>query len=361
MNKIKLMLKEAAERQEIHDVDKNYIISNIDTNKVLNSKPKTVRRPYKRLIPLFASLVLVVGVVLSISLYFGLRSNDKPNNEVIYNDEFLAKLEEFYEETTVSEANNMINVVNTFENISFDVVGESSETAVTTTKKYLTPELEESIVNDTHTFINNFENMYNIKSSTATLIENSIHGQYNKTIEVSSNDFIYYMYFNENLVEEKNVEGLNYKYKSEIEGQIISGSNQYSFNGIKRIKNSYLEYEMTIIINDNYHIDVKEKFPVNSDLSLKYKQFKFDYIYSNGENTKKVRIEQNFNDQQQTKNIRFVANEFATNEVKMTINPPKGNVFTCKIDGRESEVLTITLGEAGYNYKFKNSFNEYNK
>ncbi|MCR4899164.1 MAG: hypothetical protein K5892_08110 [Acholeplasmatales bacterium] len=354
MNKIKAMLKEAAARQEIHDVDKNYIISNIDTNKVLNSKPKTVRRPYKRLIPLFASLVLVVGVVLSISLYFGLRSNDKPNNEVIYNDEFLAKLEEFYEETTVSEANNMINVVNTFESVSFDVVPIS---------KPLIPEMEVSIVNDTHTFINNFENMYNIKSSTATLIENSIHGQYNKTIEVSSNDFIYYMYFNENLVEEKNVEGLNYKYKSEIEGQIISGSNQYSFSGIKRIKNSILEYEMTIIINDNYHIDVKEKFPVNSDLSIKYTQFNFDYNYYNGDKTKKVRIEQKFGDKPQ---IRFVANEFAANEFKMTITKLESNSLQCKIDSSDGTLLYINISEEGYNYKFKykdkeKTSNEYNK
>ena len=350
MNKIKSMLKEASTRQIINDVDKNHIISNIDTNKVLNNQNKK-KMPRRKLIPLFASCILIFGAILSISLYFGLKSNDKGVTRT-YDDEFLNELEEFYEDTTVSESYNMINIVNTFDKISF--------TSNPITLKELTPEMELSIVNDTNTFINNIENMYNIKNITSTLINNKNKDDYEKTVEVISDGYKYNLYFNEKLVEEKNVDGLNYKYKSEVDGVIIKGDNQYIFNGIKRIKNSYLEYETTIIINDNYHIDVKEKFTMNTDLSLKYKQFEFYYDYYNNENKKSIEMIQKFNDEGLTKEIRFVANRSLENEFKMTINPFKDNLFPCKIDRSNSNYLYINIVEDGYIYKFKNSSNEYN-
>ena len=96
MNKIKSMLKEASTRQIINDVDKNHIISNIDTNKVLNNQNKK-KMPRRKLIPLFASCILIFGAILSISLYFGLKSNDKGVTRT-YDDEFLNELEEFYED-----------------------------------------------------------------------------------------------------------------------------------------------------------------------------------------------------------------------------------------------------------------------
>ena len=369
-NDIKKMLKKLSEDQEIHDIQK-LILDNVDKSKVLNPEPKMKPlAPRKRrfVFPILMGALATAAFVVTFIIAFNFKGNTPENNPnpnvpgepdmpIIYDDVNLDVAEAFYSNFTTIDASNMINIVNTFDNISYV---EVPDTSVTEKKHYLTPELEESIVNDVDAYRYNIEEMLGKVTSTRTLsLNDNTNYNYKKVIDVINDNFEHHIYFTENILEVVDSDESNFRYKSELNGLIVSGSHQYSFTGIKRIKKTRLSYELIITIDDNNYVEVKEQYDINPDLTINYKTFNYDYIYHSFNNTKNVRIEQKFDLEQKTKEIEFVANEGKSNEVKMTFKPNDTYYLKSSIKSRESEELYITKNTNSYTYKFKNSKNEY--
>ncbi len=357
-NDIKKMLKKLSEDQEIHDIQK-LILDNVDKTKVLNPEP--VRKPLaprKRrfVFPVLMGALATAAFVVTFVLAF----NFKNNTPIIYDDVNFEFAEAYYSNFTTIDADNMINIVNTFNNISYV---EVPDTTVSEKKHNLTPELEESIVNDVDAYRYNLEEMLGkiTPNHTQSLNENPNYN-YKKVIDVTNGNYEHHIYFTENILEVIESDESSFRYKSELNGVIVSGSNQYTFTGIKRIKRTRLSYELTINIDDNNYVEVKEQYDINSDLTINYKTFNYDYIYHSNDNVKNVRIEQKFNDDKSTKEISFVANEGKSNEVKMTFKPKDDYYMYSSIKSRESEELYITKNDNNsYTYKFRNSKNEYTR
>ena len=376
-NDIKKMLRKLSEDQEIHDIQK-LILDNVDKSKVINPEPKMKPlAPRKRrfVFPILMGALATAAFVVTFVIAFNFKDNCTPENNpnpnpdsnvpvepdapVIYEDVNLDVAEAFYSSFTTIDASNMINIVNTFNNISYV---EVPDTSVSEKKHYLTPELEESIVNDVDAYRFNIEEMFGKVTSTRTqtLNENPLYN-YKKVIDVVNDNFEHHIYFTENILEVIDSDESSFRYKSELNGVVVSGSHQYSFTGIKRIKKTRLSYELNIIIDDNNYVEVKEQYDINSDLTINYKTFNYDYIYHSNDSVKNVRIEQKFDSEQKTKEIEFVANEGKSNEAKMTFKPNDTYYLKSSIKSRESEELYITKNTDSYTYKFKNSKNEYVK
>ncbi len=368
-NDIEKMLKKLSEDQEIHDIQK-LILDNVDKSKVLNPEPKMKPlAPRKRrfVFPILMGALATAAFVVTFILAFNFKGNTPENNSnvpedtnmpIIYDDVNMEVAESFYSSFTTIDASNMINIVNTFNNISYV---EVPDTTVSMTKHYLTTELEESIVNDVDAYRFNIEEMFGKVTSTRSqeLNENPAYN-YKKVIKVSNDNFEHNIYFSESILEVIESDNSSFKYKSRIEGIIVSGSHQYTFEGNKKITNKRLVYELTIYIDGiNEYVEVKEQFDINPDLSINYKTFNYDYLYHSNGDTKKVRIEQKFDLEQKTKEVEFVANEDKSNEVKMVFKPNDTYYLKSSIKSRESEELYITKNNNVYTYKFKNSKNEY--
>ena len=365
MNKdIKAILKAAANKQEINDLT-DKIITSVDTSKIEYSResikaPKRIFNFFPLMIAGIATAVLVITLSVSIGIMNNNNSNTvEPSNPVVpsepiveYEEITLNKLESFYAQFTVNDAPNMINIVNTFNNVSF-VKPENVQSG------NLSVEMEESVVNDVNIFVHNIEDMLGYLNTSSTLVA-STNQEYNNLINVTNNNYTYKIFYNEKLKEEKNVDKSNYKYRAELDGKVVIGNNEYSFTGEKRIKNSKLIYTTNITLAKDKAVSVEEIFTINQDFTINYKEFEFRYSYKYGEDIKNVRMTQKFGENKTIKEIRFVANEFESNEVKMTIKLQEGYYIKATIDSRKDD-LYITKTDEGYSYKFKNSNNEYKK
>jgi len=310
--------------------------------------------------------VATAVLVLTLSITIGVMNN-RGNNPVVpsnpvdpvipqepvveYEEISLNTLEKFFSDFTVNDAPNMINIVNTFNNVSFDKPSNVTTGA-------LSVEMENTIVNDVNPFIDNIEEMLGYTSTQSTLNASNIAG-YEYLINVNNNNYIYNIYYNETLTAEKNVDKDNYKYRAELNGIIIVGNNNYSFTGEKRIKNSKLIYTTNISIGQNQTVDVQESFTINKDFTINYNQFEFKYNYHLNNVIKNFRITQRFDSNKNIRDIRFVANETEPCEFKMTIKK-NDNGFTASIDSRNDDLYVSKLAN-GYEYKFKNSKNIYIK
>lgn len=368
-NEIKFMLKEAANKQEISNLQER-ILSNVDITKI-KEEPKSVALPKRKFnfFPLAMAGVATAALVLTLSITIGVMNNSSnttnpvnppvvPSEPAIIGDLEKTKLETFYSIFTINDAPNMINIVNTFNNISYDVV----DGRIVDSNKNLKPDMEESIVNDVNPFIQNIEEMLDLTENASSILKANDNQKYDykNLIEVTNLNYKYYIYYNETLTEEKNTDKSNYKYKADLTGMVVSGNNEYSFTGEKRIKNSKLTYTTNILLSNDEKVSVTEIFAVN-DYKIDYsKAFEFRYSYQDGENKKDIEITQNFKNNK-TDSVRFIANRGAINEFKMTITTKDNAYINCSIDGRNSEVLSITNNNGEYTYKFKNSNNEYKK
>lgn len=368
-NDIKFMLKEAANKQEISDLQER-ILSNVDITKI-KEEPKSVALPKRKFnfFPLAMAGVATAALVLTLSITIGVMNNNTntnnpvnptvdPNPPVVFDEIEMTKLETFYSSFTVNDAPNMINIVNTFNNISYDVV----DGRIVDSNKNLKPDMEQAIVNDVNPYIYNIEDMLNLTENTTSTLKANTNQDYDYKylIEVTNLNYKYYIYYNETLTEEKNADKTNYKYKADLTGKVVSGDNVYDFTGEKRIKNSKLTYTTNITVANNESVSVTEIFTVNHDFTINYDKFEYRYSYQNGENVKNVEITENFKNEK-IDNIRFIANKGKMNEFKMTITTKDNAYINCSIDGRNSEVLSITNNNGEYTYKFKNSNNEYKK
>ena len=364
MNKdIKAILKAAANKQEINDLT-DKIIANVDTSKIEYSR-ESIKAPKRKFnfFPLMIAGIATAVLVITLSISIGIMNTNNSNTVnpnptlptepvVEYEEITLNKLETFYAQFTVNDAPNMINIVNTFNNVSF-IKPDSVATG------QLKPDMEESIVNDVDLFLYNIEDMLG-KINTESKLVSSTDTNYKYLINVSNQNYTYKIFYNETLTEEKNVDKSNYKYKADLVGKVVIGNNEYSFIGEKRIKNSKLVYTTNITLATNKTVSVEEIFTINSDFTINYNLFEFRYLYSYGTNTKNVRMTQRFDADKNVKEIRFVANESEINEVKMTIKPQTDYYIKASIDSRNDD-LYVTKNNDQYTYRFKNSNNEYTK
>ena len=362
MNKdIKAIIKAAANKQEINDLT-DKIIASVDTSKIEYSR-ESIKAPKRKFnfFPLMIAGLATAVLVVTISISIGIMNNNNSNTVdpnlptdpiVEYEEITLNKLESFYAQFTVEDAPNMINIVNTFNNVSF-VNPENVQPG------NLSVEMEESVVNDVNLFVYNIEDMLGYLNTSSTLVA-STNPDYIYLINVLNNNYNYQIFYNETLIEEKNVDKSNYKYKAELTGKVVSGNNEYSFTGEKRIKNSKLIYTTVITLAEDKKVSVEEYFTINQDFTINYKEFEFRYLYQYGDDSKNARITQKFDENQATKEILFRANENAFNEVKLTIKPQADYYIRASISSRNDD-LYISKANNEYTYKFKNSNNEYKK
>ena len=388
-NNIKMMLKDAASRQEISNLQEQ-ILNNVDITKI-ERKPKSVALPKRKFnfFPLILGGIATIALVITLSITVGVLNGNKSDTNVIptvvptptefptdhtiptdhdiptkteepvvYEELSMTELEQFYSTFTVNDAPNMINIVNTFNNISYDVV----DGRVVDNNKNLKPDMEQAIVNDVNPYIYNIEDMLNLSSSTTTNLKlnNNQDYDYKYVIEVNNSNYNYFIYYDEILTEEKNVEKSNYKYKANLEGLVVSNGNEYLFTGEKRIKNSKLIYTTIITLDNSENVKVDETFTINQDFTVNYDKFEYKYLYTKNDLTKSIEIIQNYKNNE-INNLRFVANRSEMNEFKMTITTKPDSYLNCSIDGRNSEVLSISKDNNEYVYTFKNSNNEYKK
>ncbi|MBR6071543.1 MAG: hypothetical protein IKP77_01765 [Acholeplasmatales bacterium] len=369
---IKKMLKLAASKQEINDLQKS-ILNRVDTSKVLNQE--VIKAPKKKVsfMPFLISGVATAALLITLAITIGVNNTnsntDGPHNDpkvptinptnttvptvvpteniiteninTLIKNELNTQLQAQYETIQKIEVQNIVNTANTFINVSFNDYPAIN--------KNLTVSQEEYIVDNYYIYSDNFAQMFGIDTSLTTLESNtdSLIYKYNKVIDVNSNNYNYKIYYDEELIEEKT--STSYKYKGNIAGVIVCGENEYQFEGLKRIKNDELIYQTTITIGENKYVEVYE------DFSQTLNEFRFNYFFEGKE--KNIIIKQSLNTDNSTKDIQFIINK-NTNEINLETSL-KNDSIECKIKSSNSDIMTVSNDFK--TYKFKNSQNTYTK
>lgn len=361
---IEKMLKEKASKVEIPDLTQK-IINNVDTSKVkVFNAPKKSRFNFKPIIyASFATAALVLTVVIGLNVK---NAKNPSNNDGIntfditptttsttisdtITDDVITSIDDSegdnriqevldsdmkakYGEITSLEAYNIVNVANTFTNVSY--------TTFDTKISGVDSEFGNTIIDNLDTYIYNIEDMLGVNETETikTINDNTLY-DYETKILVNSPYYNYFIYYSETLEELKN-NSSGYKIKSNVEGVIVCDTNIYSFTGVKRIKNNEVRYETSIVLDDTKSVSVLEIFSSQENA--------FTYKYLSGEEVlKKVNITQNFNkeDTSITDNVEFVTYAGDNNKIDLTIKLVDENI-SCKIESRKSN-LTVSKNEDG--------------
>ena len=375
-NDIKAMLKEAANRQEINDIQ-DRILNCVDTSKVVKPIQMSKRRRFGYIgyaIAGFsmAALLITFGIVYGVNAGKGEnpvdpgqsnvepineepvtpKEDDKPETPVIQRDNIEIIKEEMGEELAKSynsiiaqDSYNIINAAYTFDKSAFNDYSSDLST--------LDVNLENSIVSDVNVYIHNIEDMFSlVEKPSCTLTKNTDSKfLYDYVINVESPYYSYDIYYNENLAYETgNLD--NYKLKTELSGLLVCNDENYTFSGIRRIKNGRMEYETNVYISTSKLIEIKEVFST--------KNYEFTYKYYNGVKLNTINIQQKFDSTTKaTKEIDFTLQDTDLNKVVITFKPNEKYYVFGKIKSSNSNELRITKTDNEYSYKFKNSGNEY--
>lgn len=355
MNDIKSKLINAANKQQINTINKDDIINSVDKRKVkeVNSAP----RKRFNFVPLLAASVILVFAVgfMAIGIKVGMDNSykkeygildvepeDIDNGEPVFDDLDNIATKELLNHISNQAVYNIINIANTLPDIKFDDVLDDA------TSKNMTPALEKSLVSDINYYIYNLEDMFGFSHAICEGVTNPSTSQYKKSIYVTSPYYEYSIHYNEIVYEEENVDQDNYKSKSNINGIISCGLFNYNFETLKIIKNSAIDYNTKIMINENDYVIVDEKF--SDDLNF----FQYNFYIDGKE--KDININQSLTADGATKEIGFNSNNKLFQAV---ITKKDEKTINCKLKKRNSDVLTITLNEDNYLYTFKNSENQY--
>lgn len=375
--KIKNMLKEKANKQEINDLQKE-ILSKVDTSKVLDEPIIAPRRSVKW-VPIFAgAFALVAAFTLGISIPFMTNgfNNSKDNitnvvetgtgtpktteenitgnntNTTVIDIDTEAnvtidEMQTYLSKMENQQSYNIINVASSFANLNFD------EVTLDDVSKKMTVSEEKALVNDLSSYMYNIEEMLGIKNAPTCNRSNNTNTSYdyNDKIVVSSNDSNYIIYLTEEIISEKNINKVNYKVNSAINGIININDSNYSFVGTYSYKDNVFEYNTRVILDENTYVEVNEKF--KNKPNDKENLFTYNY-YQNNELKKSIIVDQNLNSDYSTKSLKF-KNSY-TYIGSITVD--NENII-CKIQSRDGEILTITNDNGGYTYTFKNSTNKY--
>ena len=375
--KIKNMLKEKANKQEINDLQKE-ILAKVDTSKVLDEPIIAPRRSVKWA-PIFAgafALVAVFALGISIPYMTNGFNNSKDNitnvvetgtgtpktteenitgnntnTNVIDTDTeanvTIDEMQTYLSKMENQQSYNIINVASSFANLNFD------EVTLDDVSKKMTVSEEKALVNDLSSYMYNIEEMLGIKNAPTCNRSNNTNTSYdyNDKIVVSSNDSNYIIYLTEEIISEKNINKVNYKVNSAINGIININDSNYSFVGTYSYKDNVFEYNTKVILDENTYVEANEKF--KNKPNDKENIFTYNY-YQNNELKKSIIVDQNLNSDYSTKSLKF-KNSY-TDIGSITVD--NENII-CKIQSRDGEILTITNDNGGYTYTFKKSNNKY--
>ncbi|MCR5350065.1 MAG: hypothetical protein K6E20_03635 [Acholeplasmatales bacterium] len=373
MNDVKKKLKEAAAKQEIHDL-KDSILQSVDTSKVIMAQPKPIRRT------LFVSNVLVTAgiatacillgvgigflafdnnsngkeakptepfpVVIDESSFSEMSSGDSASEANALFDEMIIKLDFAFSQDTY----NMVSIAHSFKNISYDEVVLPGE------DKHMTVSEETALVNDLNSYIYNLEDMLGIcaKTSCTKSTNTNVTYDYEEIMKVVSPYYNYDVYVTETPIEEKNIGETNYKLKSNIEGIIVYDTFSYSYLGNKRFENDKTTFNMSIKLDENTSVDVEEIY------KLDLHEYRYTYKDNESNILKKIIIKEVID--KETNALKKI--EYNNGYTGLTIESDEqkeGSIY-CELKGRDNETLTMTkLDDGTYNYQFKNSGNIYTK
>lgn len=364
--KIKNMLKEKANKQEINDLQKE-ILAKVDTSKVLDAPILAPRRNIKW-VPIFAGAFALVAVfALGISIPFMTNgfNNSKDNNTNVvetgrphitedtqyYTGDVdnitIDEMQSYLSKMENQQTYNIINVAESFSKLNFD------EVTLDTANKKMTVSEEKALVNDLSNYMYNIEEMLGIKETpTCNKTDNTnTEYEFDNKIVVSSDNSNYIIYLTEDIISEKNINEVNYKVNSAINGVISINDKNYSFVGTYNYKDNVFEYNTKVDLDNNTYVVVNEKF--KNKTNDKENIFTYKY-YQNGEEKKTIIVDQNLNLDYSTKSLKF---QNGYTEIG-SITADNNNII-CNIKSRDGDVLTITNNNGGYSYTFKNSNNKY--
>ncbi len=364
MKNVKSMIKKLSDEQEIHDLQDN-ILKSVDMNKVrpqVYTKPSHVKR-FVLITNIFSALAAAMIVILIVLSVNGLNKpvEDNPSNEtnsdVVADTKFeddLVVFTQYLEKMRKQEAYNIINIVPSISNFSFDEVELSADP----NNKKMTVSEEAALVNDLHSQIYNIEEMLNLTTIDCVASDNSYHdvngnefSDYEKMISVTGPLSKYHLYYSEINLTEQNVGKTNFKSNSVIQGKIDTTSNTYSFVGNRVYKNSKTTYLTTVELDD-FNIKVNEVFGTDEN------EFTYTF-YKDGEAIKNIYIKQMFDKEGNVRALRFFNGYTTINIEKKNVEDNSPIVF--KVDSRDGDLLTINKNESNYEYTFKNSTNVYTR
>ena len=349
MNDIKSKLKILANKQEIHDLSSR-IIDNVDTSRVIIAPERK-----RRIFGLYTTLVSAI-TACTILLFVGVLSavKNNSNNESNEMDSDYNFTSEAVQEIYNKEFYNIINVANSFEDISYDTVEFDSES------KRMTASEERMLVSDIDNYMYNIEDMFGLTwpvTSENTTIEKTALIPYDKLITVNGPHHSYQIYYSENIISEKNIGKANYKLNSNYVGLLSVGSIDYEISGNKKIENGKIEFNTKIQSDEYNYVVVSEVFGTTQN------SFRYDYYSEKSSNGRYMTVEQKLYDDGTTKEIQIKTgsredtNDLNYENIVLTVSDEY--YVNVKIKSRDSDWLYINKNNDGFTYLFKNSKNIY--
>ena len=369
-NDIKNMLKAAANKQNIHDLDKE-IINKVDTSKVVIAQKKPTRKlrvfGYSFTGIACASMAVAIGIGVGLSINKNNNQAYTPNNDDI--DEPLPYVSSgdtitYLESVEKQEFYNLVNIANSLETFkNYDVLQK-------TASKELNEEEEKAITNNINAYVYNIEDMLGILETECKTISNPDKSKYaydNKLVVsvLKAEEVLqtYTAYYTENIINKKTIKGTDeiYKLDASTEGVIVVGEYEYKFVGTEKISNQKITFTTSIEIEESKSVTVQETFAEKGN-EYKYSFYEADslkkevlIVESLDENKEVVEVETNFiwvNGNYDSKSN----NENDDNKVEVDFIL-SGETLVGKFKSKNNNEVTVTESDLEFIYTYKNSTN----
>ena len=369
-NDIKNMLKAAANKQNIHDLDKE-IINKVDTSKVVIAQKKPTRKlrvfGYSFTGIACASMAVAIGIGVGLSINKNNNQAYTPNNDDI--DEPLPYVSsgdtiKYLESVEKQEFYNLVNIANSLETFkNYDVLQK-------TASKELNEEEEKAIANNINAYVYNIEDMLGILETECKTISNPDKSKYaydNKLVVsvLKAEEVLqtYTAYYTENIINKKTIKGTDeiYKLDASTEGVIVVGEYEYKFVGTEKISNQKITFTTSIEIEESKSVTVQETFAEKGN-EYKYSFYEADslkkevlIVESLDENKEVVEVETNFiwvNGNYDSKSN----NENDDNKVEVDFIL-SGETLVGKFKSKNNNEVTVTESDFEFIYTYKNSTN----
>lgn len=361
---IKQKLRVLADKEEIKDFS-NEIISKVDTSNVYLNKPAKVRHKAFKFV-LSGTLATACAVLLvALGISVGLNNNTHSNSIVDDSDDVISYVSKedvikYLDDVETKEYYNMVNVASNLDEFTkFYFLEKSSSKELSTTE-------EEVIVSNISAYIYNMEDMFGLleKDVKAFYKENKIDNGYKYDLQIDSSYYSYHVYYNETVINQKELDGQIVKLNSNTEGKIVLEDVTYAFTGNKIIKNNKITFTTKILIDENKTIEISETFGEKEN----------EYIYSfvsNSKTVKKIEVVDKLNTEGVSEKIKtnyiWINGELdsktngESNDCKIEIDFTKGT--DSYIDGafksKNKNHVYINKTNNTFTYTFKNSKNKY--
>lgn len=369
-NDIKNMLKAAANKQNIHDLDKE-IINKVDTSKVVIAQKKPTRKlrvfGYSFTGIACASMAVAIGIGVGLSINKNNNQAYTPNNDDI--DEPLPYVSsgdtiKYLESVEKQEFYNLVNIANSLETFkNYDVLQK-------TASKELNEEEEKAIANNINAYVYNIEDMLGILETECKTISNPDKSKYaydNKLVVsvLKAEEVLqtYTAYYTENIINKKTIKCTDeiYKLDASTEGVIVVGEYEYKFVGTEKISNQKITFTTSIEIDESKSVTVQETFAEKGN-EYKYSFYEADslkkevlIVESFDENKEVVEVETNFiwvNGNYDSKSN----NENDDNKVEVDFIL-SGETLVGKFKSKNNNEVTVTESDLEFIYTYKNSTN----